>query len=146
MRENIEIRQLIEDKWITMFREECKGIRTKAREKIAEVQAQNRKLYDKKRKEKKLRDTNEEIWLQLNGHRQIQDWNFVRSFLDVIVWQEYYAMIHTLCKKNWWARRATSTAVDHLKLWVDDGSLFEDTDSNCKNIWGQMLNQDGQVS
>ena len=73
MRENIEIRQLIEDKWITMFREECKGIRTKAREKIAEVQAQNRKLYDKKRKEKKLRDTNEEIWLQLNGHRQIQD-------------------------------------------------------------------------
>ena len=52
MRENMEIRRLIEDEQITMFQEEPEEIRTRAREKIAEVQAQYRKLYDKKKKKK----------------------------------------------------------------------------------------------
>ena len=43
VRENVEIRRLIEDEWITTFQEEREGIRTRAREKIDEIQAQNRK-------------------------------------------------------------------------------------------------------
>ncbi|KOX76058.1 hypothetical protein WN51_12870 [Melipona quadrifasciata] len=52
MRENVEIRRLIENEWITIcFRKNAKGFEQRQREKIAEVQAQNRKSYDKKRKE-----------------------------------------------------------------------------------------------
>ena len=49
MRENVEIRHLIEDEWITIFQEEREGIQTRVREKIDKIQAQNRKLYNKKK-------------------------------------------------------------------------------------------------
>lgn len=50
MRENVDVRRLIKDEWITIFQEEREGIRTRAREKIDKIQAQNRKSYNKKRK------------------------------------------------------------------------------------------------
>lgn len=37
MRENVEIRWLIKDEWITIFQEKRERIRTRAREKIDEI-------------------------------------------------------------------------------------------------------------
>ncbi|XP_017888656.1 uncharacterized protein LOC108630103 [Ceratina calcarata] len=51
MREDPEIKQMIEEEWITMFNAERDEIRARAKEKIAEVQAQNRKTFNKNRKE-----------------------------------------------------------------------------------------------
>ena len=43
--------------------------------------------------------------------------------------------------------QTTSTAVDYLKPWINDGhgSLFEDSDSDWEIIGDQMLNQDDRV-
>lgn len=96
------------------------------------------------RREKKLRDIDKKIWLQLNEHKQAQDWNFIRSFLNLAVTRVLRNDPYVVQKIG---PQTTSTAVDHLKPWTNDGygSLSENNDSDCENIWDQMLNQDSWV-
>lgn len=50
LKENLEIREMIENEWIQMFEEERDDIRQEAKEKIAEIQKENLKSYNRKRK------------------------------------------------------------------------------------------------
>ena len=51
MREDPAIRNLIEEEWIAMFQTDRDEVRARAKEKIAEVQAQNRRAFNKNRKQ-----------------------------------------------------------------------------------------------
>lgn len=50
LKENLEIREMIENEWIQMFEEERDDIRQEAKEKIAEIQKENLKSCNRKRK------------------------------------------------------------------------------------------------
>lgn len=51
MHEDPVIRQMIEEEWITMFDMERDQWRARAKEKIVEVQIQNRRTYNKNQKD-----------------------------------------------------------------------------------------------
>ena len=61
-----------------MFQKEREGIRTRAREKIAEIQAQNRKSYDKKRKEATRYEQEDMIAI-----KQVQTDPQLKTYLEV---------------------------------------------------------------
>lgn len=60
LKENQEVREMIETEWMRMFEEERDDIRQEAKEKIAEIQRENSKTFNKKRKVA-LRYTNGDI-------------------------------------------------------------------------------------
>lgn len=51
IREDSEIRRMIEEEWITMFKTERDELRAPVRERIIQVQAQNGTTFNKNRKE-----------------------------------------------------------------------------------------------
>ena len=51
MRDNCEIRELLEKEWITKLQENRNEIRDHAKDNIAKIQAENKRGFDKKRKE-----------------------------------------------------------------------------------------------
>jgi len=51
LRDNYEIRELLEKEWISQFQENRDEIRDHAKENIAKIQKENKRGFDKKRKE-----------------------------------------------------------------------------------------------
>ena len=51
MKEDLQVWQIVENEWVTMFQENREVIRREAKEKISKIQADNKKSYNKKRKE-----------------------------------------------------------------------------------------------
>jgi len=79
LKENLEIREMIENKWMQMFEEERDDIRQEARPKIAEVQKENLKSFNKKRK-KAQKYVNGDIIKLLSKLNSIQDSNSEINF------------------------------------------------------------------
>lgn len=51
LRDNCEIRELLEKEWVSEFQEDRDEIRDRAKESIARIQKENKRGFDKKRKE-----------------------------------------------------------------------------------------------
>ena len=60
MKEDLQVREIIENEWITMFQENLEKIRKEAKEKLSRIQAENKKSYN--RKKKKPENTCMIIW------------------------------------------------------------------------------------
>ncbi|XP_076661550.1 uncharacterized protein LOC143365342 [Halictus rubicundus] len=125
MRENPQIRQMIEEEWIMMFEEERNQLRAVARENISRTQAQNRKDFNKKRK--KATTYSEEDLVAIRRTQGEPGLKFCPKFLGpyrvtAVLRGDRY-MVEKVGEHE--GTLATSTAADHMKLWTSG----EETDS-----------------
>lgn len=131
MRGDPEVRKLIEDEWISMFQEQRDEMRVRAKGKIAEVQDQNRKSFDKNRKE-----ATEYRQGQLIAIKRTQAGPGLKFHA------KYFGpyCIRRVLRNNRYVvekvgehegPRTTSTATDHMKPWVTDeeDDLSEDNET-----------------
>lgn len=125
MRENPQIRQMIEEEWVMLFEEERDQLRAEARENISRTQAQNRKDFNKKRK--KATTYSEEDLVAIRRTQAGPGLKFCPKFLGpyrvtAVLRGDRY-LVEKVGEHE--GPQATSTAADNMKLWTSG----EETDS-----------------
>ncbi|EZA46682.1 hypothetical protein X777_03558, partial [Ooceraea biroi] len=151
MREDVQIRELLEKEWIETYQDERDELREKAKENIAKIQSQNKRGFDKKR-------------VAATKYREDDLVAIKRTQLGpgLKLANKYfgpYSIVKVLCNDRYIVQRVgehegpfrTSTSADHMKPWVDyasDDSESEndpEIDNESEDIRGHMFEQDGRM-
>lgn len=137
LRENHEVRQLLEKEWVAEFQNMRDEIRDQAKENIQKIQAENRRTYNKNRKRATIYSVNDMVAIRRT--QQGPGLKLASKFLGP------YKIIKKLRNDRYVVERigdhegplTTSTAADHLKLWAcDDEDLSELDADECDNNSG----------
>ncbi|XP_011698713.1 PREDICTED: uncharacterized protein LOC105456415 [Wasmannia auropunctata] len=137
LREDIKIKELLENEMITIFQENRDEERAKASESIAKIQCENKRIYGKRRKNDKKYHEGDIVAIKRT--QQGPGLKLAHKFLGP------YEIIKVLQKGRYNVRKIgeqegplyTSTAADFMKPWIEDNSeesSFEDVD---ENIWDE---------
>lgn len=131
LREDFQVRQLIENEWATMSQGERDQVREEARRTISEVQGQNRRAFNKKRKNATQYEVGDLVAIKRT--QAGPGLKFHPKFLGP------YSVSKNLRNDRYLAQKlgehegpqATSTAADHMKLRVngEDSDLCDDSES-----------------
>ena len=119
MKEDLQVRQIIENEWVTMFQENREEIRREAKEQISKIQVENKKTYNKKRKEARKYMYDELVAIH-GPYRITRIMRHDRYGVEKV--GEHEDPNHT-----------TSSA-DHMKPWIDDFSEESSDSDNDSNI------------
>lgn len=135
IREDPEIRRLIEEEWIAMFQMDRDEVRERAKEKIVEVQAQNRKTFNKNRKEAVKYKQGQLVAIKRTQAKP--GLKFHAKYLGP------YRIVKVLRNNRYVVQKAgehegpqtTSSAADHMKPWLinEENDFSEDCDSVCSD-------------
>ncbi|KYN05843.1 hypothetical protein ALC62_03225 [Cyphomyrmex costatus] len=118
IKNNVQVRELIEDEWIRIFNEERDDLRTGAREKIAKIQDENRRTFNKKRKEPRKYVDGDMVAIKRT--QSGLGLKFRSKFLGP------YQVVHTMRNDRYVVEKIgdqegpqrTSTAADFMKPWL----------------------------
>lgn len=129
MKEDTRIKELIEEEWIHMFKENRDELRTEAKKNISKVQQENRRNYDKRRK--KARNFKENDLVAIKRTQQGPGLKLASKFLGP------YQIIKILRNDRYIVRKVgedegpleTSTSIDHMKPWKDNVDVCMSSES-----------------
>ncbi|CAK9801710.1 Transposon Ty3-I Gag-Pol polyprotein [Anthophora plagiata] len=134
MRDDFQIRQLIEEEWAAMFQEERDQVRTEAKKRIAEIQAENRRAFNKKRKKATRYKTGDLVAIKrmqagpgLKLHPK-----FLGPYRVVKILRNDRYMVQQ--EGEYEGPQTTSTTADHMKLWATDKDSDASNTSDGENI------------
>lgn len=143
LRNNEEIRELIELEWVSTFQENRDELREHAKENIRKVQSENAKSFNKKRQEA-IRYREDDL-VAIKRTQAGPGLKFASKFLGP------YRVIKVLRKDRYVVEKVgnhegvqqTSTSADHMKLWITDSdessSEYDDTsEGRCPEQNGRM--------
>ncbi|KYQ48165.1 hypothetical protein ALC60_12794 [Trachymyrmex zeteki] len=118
LKDNVQVRELIDNEWTRLFDEERDDLRMEAKEKIAKIQDENRKTFNKKRKE--LRRYADGDLVAIKRTQSGPGLKFRSKFLGP------YQLIHIMRNDRYVVEKIgdqegpqrTSTAADFMKPWL----------------------------
>lgn len=125
LREDDNIRQLLEHEWTIHFQEDRDKLRNHAKENIAKIQEENRRVYNKTRKKARL--YREDDLVAIRRMQQAPGLKLASRYLGpyriVKVLRNNHYLVHKVGENE--EPRQTSTAADFMKLWLDEDSDVE---------------------
>ncbi|KYN27495.1 hypothetical protein ALC57_03115, partial [Trachymyrmex cornetzi] len=134
LKENLEIREMIENEWMQMFEEERDDIRQRTREKIAEVQKENLKSFNKKRKEAQKYVNGDIVAIkrtQFGPGLKFRN-KFLGPYRVVRVMRNDRYTVEKIGEHE--GPQETSTSADHMKPWlyadIDELESEEETEED----------------
>lgn len=136
MKEDVKIKELIEKEWIQMFEEDRNELRIAAKEKILKVQQENRRHYNRRRKE--AQKFKEDDLVAIKRTQLGPGLKLAPKFLGP------YQVVKILRKDRYVVQKIgesegplqTTTSIDHIKPWTDttpDYSSTEDDEEDEKD-------------
>ncbi|XP_039315302.1 uncharacterized protein LOC105204157 isoform X1 [Solenopsis invicta] len=120
LKEDPQIREMIEDEWIKMCEEGRDNIRREAKKKIAKIQQENAKSYNKKRKEARLYKEGDLVAIkrtQLGPGIKFKN-KFLGPYRVIKIMRNDRYVVSKVGDHE--GPRETSTAADCMKLWIPD--------------------------
>lgn len=120
MKDNPEIRELIEKEWILMFQEDPDELRSQAKEKISQIQKENRTTYNKRRKEaRKYKDGDLVAILrtQRGGKLKFHD-EYYGPYRIIMVMRNDRYRVEKVGEHD--GPMYTTSSADHMKPWVNE--------------------------
>jgi len=131
LRDNYEIRELLEKEWISKFQEDRDEIRDYAKENIAKIQKENKHGFDKKRK--KATSYCENDLVAVKRTQQGPGLKLANKYLGP------YRIIKALRNDRYVVRKIgdhegpweTSTAADYMKPWANETNNSSDDEEPC---------------
>lgn len=126
LRDNYEIRELLEREWVSKFQEDRDEIREYAKENIAKIQRENKREYDKRRKKATIYGENDLVAIKRT--QQGPGLKLANKYLGP------YKIVKTLRNNRYVVRKVgdhegpleTSTAADYMKPWENDANDSSD--------------------
>ncbi|KMQ91095.1 blastopia polyprotein [Lasius niger] len=125
LRDDDNLRELLENEWVTFFQQDRDELRVHARENIVKMQKENCRVYNKKRKEARLyhegdlvaiKRTQQAPGLKL-ASKYLGPYKITRALRN----NRY--LVHKIGEHE--GPQQTSTAADFMKLWLDEDSDAE---------------------
>lgn len=151
LKEDVQLRELIESEWARMFEDERDDIREKAREKIAEIQQENLKSFNKKRTTALKYKDGDLVAIkrtQFGPGLKFRNKYLGPYCITKVMRNDRYAVTKIGEHEG---PQETSTSADFMKPWLnfDDvdeiESEIDETDNNCKNTHSRTnVEQDGR--
>jgi len=131
LRDNHEIRELLEKEWISKFQEDRDEIRDYAKENIAKIQKENKRGFDKKRK--KMTSYCEDDLVAIKRTQQGPGLKLANKYLGP------YRIVKALRNNRYVVRKMgdhegpweTSTAADNMKPWANETNDSSDNEELC---------------
>lgn len=132
LRDDPQIRKLIDEEWVSAFQERRDEIRSSAKEKIAKVQEENQRIYNRKRKKAAMYRANDLVAIK---RTQVgPGMKFSNKYLGP------YEVTKKLRNDRYMVSKVgehegplqTASAADHMKPWVEDEGC--DDESESENI------------
>lgn len=128
LRDDDNIRQLLENEWVSSFQEDRDEMRIRAKESIAKIQEENRCVFNKKRKKARL--YREGDLVAIKRTQQVPGLKLASKYLGP------YKIAKVLRNNRYLVDKVgihegpqqTSTAADFMKLWLSDDSEIEFVD------------------
>ncbi|XP_043275316.1 uncharacterized protein [Venturia canescens] len=130
LREDVSLREMVEKEFITSFEEERDEIRCQAKERLQKIQEENKRGYNKKRKE--ARAYKEGDLVAIKRTQQGPGLKFASKFLGPYEISRVLRNDRYLVQKvgEHEGPKQTSTAADHMKPWVD----YADSEDDASDI------------
>lgn len=130
MKEDTSIRELIEEEWVKMFEESRDELRSEAKENIQKIQQENRKNYNKRRKE--TRSFKEDELVAIKRTQSGPGLKLASRFLGP------YQITKVLRNDRYLVRkigetegpRETSTSIDHMKPWKNSSTDYSPSEDD----------------
>lgn len=151
LKEDVQLRELIESEWARMFEDERDDIREKAREKIAEIQQENLKSFNKKRTTALKYKDGDLVAIkrtQFGPGLKFRNKYLGPYCITKVMRNDRYAVTKIGEHEG---PQETSTSADFMKPWLnfDDvdeiESEIDETDNNCKSTHSRTnVEQDGR--
>lgn len=141
-----QVREMLEKEWTDNFNRDRDELRERAKENIMKVQCENRKTYNRKRKD--ARSYREGDLVAIKRVQQGPGLKLANKYLRP------YSVSKVMRNNRYIVQRVgehegpfqTSTAADHMKPWSDTNNDMSDSESECsEDIRGRMSEQDGRV-
>ncbi|XP_012249076.1 uncharacterized protein LOC105682000 [Bombus impatiens] len=129
LRDDLQIRQLIESEQAAVFQEERDQLRADARRRIEEIQARNKQAYNKRRKKARAYRTGDLVAIERTqgGPGLKLHPKFLGPYRVVKVLRNDRYIVQREGEHE--GPRTTSTAADHMKWWsVDDSDASATSD------------------
>ena len=132
LKDNPEVKEIIESEWEAKFQDDRDELREQARECIMRVQEENKRNYNKRRKEARLYNVSDLVAIkrtQLGPGLKC-----AAKFLGP------YQVIKVLRNDRYVVRKIgdhegpteTSTSADYIKPWIGTADFLEDSDSSSE--------------
>ena len=117
MRDDPQMRQLVEDEWAAMFQEERDQLREIAKRRIEELQTRNRQTFNKRRKKATIYKTGDLVAIERTqgGPGLKLHSKFLGPYRVVKVLRNDRYVVQREGEHE--GPRTTSTAADHMKWW-----------------------------
>lgn len=138
VREDVQIRELLEHEWAKAFQEKRYDLRLEARESITKVQRENRRGFNAKRKVAKCH--REGDWVAIR--RTQPGAKFAAKYLGpyeiIRVLRNDRYMVHKVGEHE--GPQQTSTSADSMKAWLPNDSDSEEEEEkqlNAKKTYGE---------
>lgn len=147
VRDNPEIKELLEKEWIDNFQNSRNDLREQAKECIAKIQRENRATFRKKRKVATKYNENDLVAIkrtQLGPGLKLAN-KYLGPYSVIKVFRNDRYIVQKVGEHE--GPLKTSTSADHMKPWVDFVSDESDLEEECENddIRGRMSLQDGRM-
>lgn len=131
LKDDPEIREIIEEEWVNMFEEQRDELRREAKEKISKIQKENIRNYNKKRKEATNYKEDDLVAIkrtQLGPGLKVHSKYFGPYRIVRVLRNDRY-VVSKIGEHD--GPRQTTTSADHLKMWAKDN---DETDSNAREL------------
>lgn len=131
LKEDPDIRQLIEDEWLSMFEESRDEVRKQAKENILKIQVENKRQFNKKRKIATLYREGDVVAIKRT--QPAMGGKFSNKFLEPYVVERVLRNNRYVVRKvgDHEGPQQTSSSADHMKPWISrDDQAFESDDGH----------------
>jgi transposase InsO family protein len=126
LRNDDNIRQLLENEWVTSFQKERNELRVRAKENIAKIQRENHRTFNKRRKEPRIYREGDLVGIkrtqQVPGLKLASKYLGPYQVTKVLRHNRY--LVHKVGIHEG-PQEQTSTAADYMKLWPSEDSEVE---------------------
>ena len=132
MRDDPQMRQLVEDDWAAMFQEERDQLREIAKRRIEELQTRNRQTFNKRRKKATIYKTGNLVAIERTqgGPGLKLHSKFLGPYRVVKVLRNDRYVVQREGEHE--GPRTTSTAADHMKWW--NAGVSDDSENSDEHI------------
>ena len=132
MRDDPQMRQLVEDDWAAMFQEERDQLREIAKRRIEELQTRNRQTFNKRRKKATIYKTGDLVAIERTqgGPGLKLHSKFLGPYCLVKVLRNDRYVVQREGEHE--GPRTTSTAADHMKWW--NVGVSDDSENSDEHI------------
>ncbi|KYM98118.1 hypothetical protein ALC62_11184 [Cyphomyrmex costatus] len=132
LRDDIELKEIIEKEKLYLFQEKRLELREKAKEAIAKIQLENRKTYNRKRKQASKYRIGELVAIkktQITPGRKFCS-KFLGPYEIIKILRGDRYVVAKIGEHE--GPRTTSTSADHLKRWLmSEYASDNDSDNDC---------------